>query len=173
MNLVALADETLKTFGEYPFLIFDDRTYTNKQIIQDATRLAGSLRKLGVKKGDNVVVMLPNCPEVIISYQGILRCGGVIVPLIPLMNEKELTHILANCEAVVMITIRDIFLKNEPMLRNNKPLKNIILLDIDVPSGTLSFSQLINERPAAISLPAIGEEDLAVILYTAGTTSSP
>jgi long-chain acyl-CoA synthetase len=173
MNLVTLADETLQTFGEYPFLIFDDRTYTNKQIIQDATRLAGSLRKLGVKKGDNVVVMLPNCPEVIISYQGILRCGGVIVPLIPLMNEKELTHILANCEAVVMITIRDIFLKNETMLRNNKPLKNIILLDIDASSGTLSFSQLINEQPAAISLPAISEGDLAVILYTAGTTSSP
>lgn len=173
MNLVALADETLKTFGEYPFLIFDDRTYTNKQIIQDATRLAGSLRKLGVKKGDNVVVMLPNCPEVIISYQGILRCGGVIVPLIPLMNEKELTHILANCEAVVMITIRDIFLKNENMLRNNKTLKNIILLDIDPLEGTLSFSQLYHEQTAAISPPAIGEEDLAVILYTAGTTSSP
>jgi long-chain acyl-CoA synthetase len=173
MNLVALADETLKTFGEYPFLIFDDRTYTNKQIIHDATWLAGSLRQLGVKKGDNVVVMLPNCPEVIISYQGILRCGGVIVPLIPLMNEKELTHILANCEAVAMITIRDIFLKNENMLRNNKTLKNIILLDIDPPEGTLSFSQLYHEQKAAISLPAIDEEDLAVILYTAGTTSSP
>ena len=63
MNLAALADETLKTFGEYPFLIFDDRTYTNKQIIQQATWLAGSLRKLGVKKGDNVVVRLTAFPK--------------------------------------------------------------------------------------------------------------
>jgi long-chain acyl-CoA synthetase len=173
MNLVALADETLQIFGEYPFLIFDNRTYTNREIIQEATRLAGSLQKLGVKQGDHVVVMLPNCPEVIISYQGILRSGGVIVPLIPLINEKELTHILANCEAVAMITSRDIFLKNENMLRNNKTLRNIILLDDDVPSGTLSISKLVNEPPTAIALPAIGEDDLAVILYTAGTTSTP
>ncbi len=173
MNLVTLADETLQTFGEYPFLIFDDRTYTNKQIIREATRLAGSLRKLGLKKGDKAVVMLPNCPEVIISYQGILRSGGIIVPLIPLMNEKELTHILANCEAVAMITSRDIFLKNENMLLSNKILRNIILLDDNAPPGTFSFSQLLHEPPPAIALPVISEEDLAVILYTAGTTSTP
>jgi long-chain acyl-CoA synthetase len=173
MNLVALANETIKTFGEYPFLIFDDKTFTNKQIIQDATKLACSLKKLGVKKGDNVVVMLPNCPEVIISYQGILRCAGVIVPLIGLMAEKELTHILTNCEAVAMITSRDIFLKNESLLRSNNTLKNIILLDDAAPKGTISFSQLIKDQPDKALLPTIGEEDLAVILYTAGTTSTP
>lgn len=59
MNLVELADETIKTFGEYPFLIFDDRVYTNKQIIREANCLAASLRRQGVKKGDNVIVMLP------------------------------------------------------------------------------------------------------------------
>jgi long-chain acyl-CoA synthetase len=156
MNLVALADETIKSFGEYPFLIFDDKTFTNKQIIQDATKLACSLIKLGVKKGDNVVVMLPNCPEVIISYQGILRCGGVIVPLMPLMAQKELTHILDNCEAVAMITISDIFLKSESMLLSNKTLKNIILLDDAAPQGTMSFSQIIKDQPDKVSLPAIG-----------------
>jgi long-chain acyl-CoA synthetase len=173
MNLVALADETLTTFGEYPFLIFDDRAYTNRQIIGDASRLACSLQEIGVKKGDNVVVMLPNCPEVIISYQGILRCGAVIVPLIPLLKEKELTQILANCKAAAMITGGDIFFKNENILKNSKTLKSIIVLDKDIPPDTLSFSGLIQHEPAAISLPAIGEEDLAVILYTAGTTSSP
>ena len=80
MNLVALADENLKSFGEYPFLIFEDATFTNRQMIHDANALADGLKNLGVKKGDNVVVMLPNCPEVLISYQGILRCGAVIVP---------------------------------------------------------------------------------------------
>ncbi|MHB8138780.1 MAG: AMP-binding protein [Smithellaceae bacterium] len=88
MHLVDLADETIKTFGEYPFLIFDDRVYINKQIIRKADCLTASLRGQGVKKGDNVIVMLPNYPEVIISYQRILRSGCVIVPLIPLMNGK-------------------------------------------------------------------------------------
>ena len=126
-----------------------------------------------MNKGDNVVVMLPNCPEVLISYQGILRCGAVIVPLIPLMNEKELAHILGNCEATAMITTRDIFQKNEPMLRTINPLKNIILVDDNTPAGTFPFWSLIRDHSETPDLPAIGEEDLAVILYTAGTTSTP
>ena len=106
MNLVTLADENLQMFGEYPFIIFQDVTFTNRQMIHHANGLANGLKNLGVRKGDNVVVMLPNCPEVLISYQGILRCGAVIVPLIPLMNENELADILGNCEATVMITTR-------------------------------------------------------------------
>ena len=113
MNFVTLADENLKSFGEYPFLIFEDVIFTNRQMINDTNGIANGLKKLGVNKGDKVVVMLPNCPEVLISYQGILRCGAVIVPIIPLMNERELSHILGNCEAVAMITTRDIFQKNE------------------------------------------------------------
>jgi long-chain acyl-CoA synthetase len=116
MNLVTLADENLKSFGEYPFLIFEDVIFTNRQMINDTSGMANGLKKLGVNKGDKVVVMLPNCPEVLISYQGILRCGAVIVPIIPLMNERELSHILGNCEAVAMITTRDIFQKAEEIL---------------------------------------------------------
>lgn len=173
MNLVTLADENLRNFGEYPFIIFEDATFTNRQMINQASRLADGLKSLGVKKGDNVVVMLPNCPEVLISYQGILRCGAVIVPLIPLVNERELIHILGNCEATAMITTGDIFQKNKTMLRTIKLLKNIILMDNDSSAGTFPFWSLIRDHSETPDLPAIGEEDLAVILYTAGTTSTP
>jgi long-chain acyl-CoA synthetase len=173
MNLVTLADENLQRFGEYPFIIFEDATFTNRQMIDHANGMADGLKKLGVNKGDNVVVMLPNCPEVLISYQGILRCGAVIVPLIPLLNETELAHILANCEATAMITTHDIFLKNAPMLRTINPLKNIILVDNNTPEGTFLFWSLIKDHSETPALPAIAEEDLAVILYTAGTTSTP
>jgi long-chain acyl-CoA synthetase len=173
MNLVALADENLRRFGEYPFIIFEDVTFTNKHMLQYADSLADGLKKLGVKKGDKVVVMLPNCPEVLISYQGILRCSAVIVPLIPLMNERELSHILGNCEAVAMITNSGIFQKNESMLRSIKSLKHMVLVDDDVAAGTIPFRSLIGEHAATSDIPDIGEGDLAVILYTAGTTSTP
>lgn len=180
MNLVALADENLKSFNEYPFLIFDDQIFTNQQIIREAQNLAGSLTKLGVKKGDHVLVMLPNCPQVIISYQGILRCGAVIVPLIPLTTPQELTHIFNNCGAVAMITISDIAQKNEAILRTIETLQHIIIRDGHDPTASpaksgkaISFSQLINDHPEKQVVPAIAEDDLAVILYTAGTTSTP
>jgi long-chain acyl-CoA synthetase len=173
MNLVTLADENLRNFGEYPFIVFEDATFTNRQMIIQAGGLADGLRSLGIKQGDNVAVMLPNCPEVLISYQGILRCGAVIVPLIPLMNEEELTHILGNSEATALITTCDIFQKNESLLRTIKPLKNIILVDDHTPAGTLPFWSLIRDHSGTPDLTAIGEDDLAVILYTAGTTSTP
>ena len=173
MNLVALADENLRKFGEYPFIIFEDVTFTNKQMLQYANSLACGLKNLGVKDGGKVVVMLPNCPEVLISYQGILRCGAIIVPLIPLMNERELSHILDNCEAVAMITNSGIYQKSEPMLRSIKSLTHMILVDDNIPAGTIPFRSLIGEHTETSDIPAIGEENLAVILYTAGTTSTP
>jgi long-chain acyl-CoA synthetase len=72
-----------------------------------------------------------------------------------------------------MITTCDIFQKNESMLQTIKPLKNIILMDNDTPAGTFPFWSLIGDHSETLDLPAIGEEDLAVILYTAGTTSTP
>jgi long-chain acyl-CoA synthetase len=173
MNLITLADENLKSFGEYPFLIFENKTFTNRQMLQYANSLANGLEDLGIKKGDTVVVMLPNCPEVLIGYQGILRRGAVIVPLIPLMNGREVAHILGNCEAAAMITTRDIFLKNEPIFRTMERLKYIIIVDRGAPAGTISFRSLIDDNPEASSPSPVGEEDLAVILYTAGTTSTP
>ena len=72
-----------------------------------------------------------------------------------------------------MITTHDIFLKNAPMLRTINPLKKIILVDNNAPEGTFLFWSLIRDHSETPALPAIAEEDLAVILYTAGTTSTP
>jgi long-chain acyl-CoA synthetase len=173
MNLIALADENLKIFGEYPFIIYEDTTFTNKQMLHYADSLANGLNTFDVKKGNKVVVMMPNCPEVLISYQGILRCGAVIVPLIPLMNERELTHILANCEAVAMITTSDIYRKNESMLWTISSLKHIILTDGNIPERTMNFWSLTRDCTEEPNVQGIEEGDLAVILYTAGTTSTP
>jgi long-chain acyl-CoA synthetase len=178
MNLVALADENLRLFGEYPYLIFEDSAFTNRQMLHDANALSNGLMGLGIKAGDKAVVMLPNCPEVLVSYQGILRCGAVIVPVISMMTEQELKHILVDCEAVAIITSRDIFQKYEPMLKSIETLKRMIILDDHgddrtVPDGPLAYRSLLGDRSQSPALPDIREEDLAVILYTAGTTSTP
>lgn len=61
MNLVALADENLHVFGEYPFLIFENKTFTNKQLLHYANRLAKGLRNLNVRKGDNASYLTIPC----------------------------------------------------------------------------------------------------------------
>jgi long-chain acyl-CoA synthetase len=173
MNLVALANENLKSFGEYSCLIFEDSAFTNKQMLYAANSLSQGLKANGIKAGDKAAVMLPNCPEVLVSYQGILRSGAIIVPVISLLTEKELSHILINCEAVAIIICRDIFLKNEAMLKSITTLKRIIIVDSDAPKGTISYRSLLGNNSEEPAHQAIKDDDLAVILYTAGTTSTP
>lgn len=173
MNLVELANQHYKTFGEQVSVVFEDREYTNLQMLRFADRLANGLIGLGLKPGDKVMVMLLNCPEVLISYQAILRAGGVIVPVIVLLGEREVTHILKNSESVVLITSKDLLNK---MAKDGPPietLKHILVIEEEEIPGTVNFWKLIRENAENPVDMDIEEYDLAVILYTSGITGEP
>src|SRR6266576_3846051 len=92
-NLQYLYDLSIyncQKYGPFKSLIYEDAEevceYTNVEIAREATQLAVGLRRLGIEKGDRVIVMMLNCPEVVISYQAISRAGGVIIPILPLLK---------------------------------------------------------------------------------------
>ncbi len=173
MNLVTLAEENFDRFGEYPYLVFEGEVFTNARIRRDANRLASGLQKMGLGRGDRVALLLPNGPEVIIGYQGILRCGAVIVPVIPSVGGTELGHILNDCEAAAVITSPEILsIQKDPFL-SAKALKHCILTGSEPPPGTIPFQSLLEGGTGDAGNPDIPERDLAVILYTAGTTWRP
>jgi long-chain acyl-CoA synthetase len=173
MSLTRLADESLDKYGEYVALAFEGRRYTNLEQARAAARLAHALRRLGVGPGDRVLVMLPNCPEVIQSYGAILRCGGVIVPVIFLLGEREVAHIVADSEAKVVITSADLLGKVEAQIGVLPTLHHVLLVD---GGGDGTTRSLAAESAGELdTFPAVdrGSDDLAVILYTSGTTGLP
>src|SRR5437764_4835419 len=97
-------------FGPYTQMIYEDlqnklmRQYTNIEVAREATQLAAGLRAMGIEKGDRVIVMMPNCPEVVISYQAIARAGAVIIPVLPLLKGTEVRYIAENSGAKAIIT---------------------------------------------------------------------
>src|ERR1700736_325145 len=129
MSLTRLADESLDKHGEYAALAFEGRRYTNLEQARASAQLAHALRRLGVGPGDRVVVMLPNCPEVIQSYGAILRCGGVIVPVIFLLGDREVAHIVADSEAKVVITAADMLWKVAGQIGVLPTLEHVLLVD--------------------------------------------
>lgn len=173
MNLVELAENNHKKFGEYRSLIFEDKEYTNIEMLVYSRKISNGLKRLGIGSGDNVVVMLHNCPEVLISYQGILRTGSIVVPVISMLNEKELTHILKNSKAVAIITSRDFMPKVEFARKGIETLRHVIIIEEDHVPGTLNFWDLLNESSDEPISITIKDNDLAVIIYTAGTTGTP
>jgi long-chain acyl-CoA synthetase len=82
MNLARLAEDGVQRYGEYVSLVFDGFEWTNVAQQRAANRFAHALRRLGVGPGDRVLVLLPNCPEVLQAYAGILKVGAVIVPVV-------------------------------------------------------------------------------------------
>ncbi len=82
---------------------------TYRQLLDAAYRFAGALSGLGVRKGDRVAVMLPNCPQAMIAYYGTLMIGGIVVMTNPLYMPRELEHQLNDAGAATIVTLDLLF----------------------------------------------------------------
>src|SRR2546421_11059775 len=124
-------------YGEFTALIYEDlqqqevREYTNIQIAREATQLAAGLRALGIQKGDRVIVMMLNCPEVIISYQAIARAGAIIIPVLPLLKGPEVRYIAENSAAKAVITDNNLLPLLRSVLADVPTMKHIISTGIE------------------------------------------
>ena len=172
MSLALLSDDNIQRFGEYEALAFEGRRITNMDQHRAASRIAHALVRLGVQPGDRVVVMLPNCPQVMQSYGGILRVGAVIVPVIFLLGEAEVAHIVADSEARVVITSSDMVGKIEKQIGVLPNLRHVLLVG-GGQSGLRSFEEETDGESDRFEAVPRGDGDLAVILYTSGTTGTP
>ena len=170
MNLAHLGEENLEKYGEYVALVFEGKEHTNREQHRAANRLANALRGLGVGVGDRVVVMLPNCPEVPQGYAAIFKLGGVIVPVIFLLGPEEVRHILLDSEAKVVITSTDMLWKVEPLIGALPTLRHVVLVDGGEGGKTLSLADLVKGQPDTWAIAERADSDMAVILYTSGTT---
>jgi long-chain acyl-CoA synthetase len=165
MNLARLGDENVERFGEYVSLAFEGREWTNVEQQAMAHRFAHALRRLGLGPGDRAVVLLPNCPEVLQAYRAILALGGVVVPVVFLLTAEEVRHILADSEAKVVVTAPEFLGKLDGW-------PGPIVL-VGGGAGGLAWDDLVAGQPDRITMVDRDDDDLAVILYTAGTTGRP
>jgi long-chain acyl-CoA synthetase len=165
MNLARLGEESVRTYGEYVSLTFDGREWTNVEQQRAANRVAHALVRLGLGPGDRAVVLLPNCPEVLQAYAAILKLGGVIVPVVFLLGPEEVRHILADSEARVVITAA-------PFLDRIEGWTGPVVL-VGGGDGGLAWDELVAGHPDDSATVERADTDLAVILYTAGTTGRP
>lgn len=190
--LYDLARYNCLTREEYTSLIYEDgtttRSYTNLQIAREATKLAAGLQKLGIQKGDRVIVTTLNCPEVVVAYQAISRAGGVIIPAMPLLKAPEIHYIAANSQAKAIIASPILFPLLQEALRDVPSIQHLIGTDFGLATlpgieGTFQvhkYSEVVSMGADLADkyledLPGISltPDDPAVIIYTSGTTGNP
>ena len=190
--LYHLLDEAAARHPERPCANFFGKQLSYRQIKELSDRFAASAHNLGIQKGDRVVVLLPNSPQFLIAYYGLLKAGAVIVPLNPLCAERELIFHFGDSGAETAITI-PLFMKKVAALQGKTPLKRIVysrLADflpfpLNLAQGFLEwrlmrgldgstlvdFKTLLEQAPFADWRPEPAEPDeMAVLIYSGGTT---
>ena len=184
--LHAFLENTARKYPDRTAAIFYSNRVSYGRLWDGSLRLAGALRRLGLEKGDRVAMLLPNVPQFIVAYNGILAAGGVTVPINPLNPVEEIAREITETESETLIVL-DRLLDKVP----EETPKNLIVAEAAayVPwhlrilsrlrggrrrsEGSLSFEELL-KGPRLDELPLIDpREDLAAILYTSGTTGPP
>lgn len=172
MKLKDLLDSNIDQYGEYPFLFYKKKEYTNVMTKEFAVRFANGLHQLGIEQGDRIVVCMPNCPEVIFAYQGITRTGAIIVPVMFTLHAKEIHYIALNSGAKAVITSSAIRAKVEEALENLPVKPLVILVDEAADASALNFYDIMSSGTKELDV-GVEPVSAAVILYTSGTTGNP
>ncbi|MFC4259754.1 class I adenylate-forming enzyme family protein [Marinobacter lacisalsi] len=180
MILTDLPEQSLERFGEYPMLYAGEREVTNLELQDSANRLANGLRDLGVQPGNRVVVCMPNCPEVFIAYQGILRAEAIVLPVMFVLHPREIGYILQASGASAIITSQALLPAMEQATSGMETPPKLVVAGIaqnqPSPNAGIPCHSLCSLMAAAdreIQEPELKEDDIAVILFTSGTTGQP
>ena len=190
-----------RRFGERVALDFFGAETTYAGLADQVLRAAEALRRVGVRAGDRVALVLPNCPQHVVAFYAALRLGAVVVEHNPLYTASELEHQLADCGATVVVC----WDKTAPVievLRGMTSVQVILAVDLSsalpwrkrlalrlpvskartarsamtgpVPPGVLRWEEFSTVTgPLDVAHPKPHPEDAALLQYTGGTTGTP
>lgn len=195
--LFAYLQEAAKEQPDKIALHFMGKELSYQVVYESALKLANELRNLGLQKGDRVAIMLPNTPQSVISYYGVLLAGGTVVQTNPLYTERELEHQLKDADVKMIICV-DLVHPRVMKVKGNTSLEHIIVtsikdylpfpknllyplvqkrdypdlkLDIQYNETMHRFTDLIKRGAAnEIPLDIDPKKDVALLQYTGGTT---
>jgi long-chain acyl-CoA synthetase len=164
---VNLADILTRSAGSAPHqaaVSLGDRTLTYADLELASSRIAGLLAEKAIRPGDRVGIMLPNVPEFAAIYYGVLRAGGAVVPMNPLLKTREVEYYLADSGAKLIFAWQD--MTGEAI----EGAARAGVAHVGVDSALLAG---LDYQAAITQVEVRDPHDTAVILYTSGTTGKP
>ena len=120
-----------------------------------------------------MIIQMPNCPEVLQSFGAVYAIGAIVVPINFLVGDEETAYIYQDTGAETIISSMVFYDKIQACRKGAPAIKNIILIDEEVPEGTLSFHKLLRDNSDQLELVDAGDDEVAALIYTSGTTGKP
>lgn len=197
----ALLRKTAKEHGDRPAIRFYGKVLTYRDVDAATDRFAAGLRRIGVRRGDRVALLLPNTPHYIIAFFAVLRAGGIVVQTNPIYTPRELEALWNDAGVETVVTL-DLFWPNLSKAKSSTRVKRVVIGDaadfLKTPLRQLypikkkkdlkkaGHWPLVIPRESWIhrfadlaATPAEGPEtppdpdEVAVLQYTGGTTGTP
>jgi long-chain acyl-CoA synthetase len=165
LNLASIITASANRAPETAAVRLGEAELTYAELDERSARLATLLRERGLQQGDRVGVMLPNVLEFPVSYYGVLRAGGTVVPMNVLLKRREIAFYLEDSGAKLLLAWHGFCEEARPGAADAGTEL------IEVEPG--SFAELLAGCEPGGELAETSEEDTAVILYTSGTTGKP
>ncbi len=183
MTLISMFDQSVQQFGDKPALshkpkggTYQDITYTEFGNSVDA--FSKGLNALGIEKEDRIAILSENRPEWAISDFGILKVGGINVPMFSTLTPAQIGYILNDSGAkIICVSTKNQLDKVIDIRDGVETLEQIILYDSseeELPEGVIEFNEVCERGKELDELNIdVSEEDIATIIYTSGTTGNP
>ncbi|MBT4511793.1 MAG: AMP-binding protein, partial [Chloroflexi bacterium] len=172
MNTTEFMMITSAICPDRPCVIFEGKRYSFGEVADRVNRLANALQGMGVQKGDPIAVLQVNCNQFVEIYFASAKVGAIFVPLNFRAKDHELTHMLNNSESKVLFSgDRYIDMVNS-MKADLISTPQLVSLDSKV-EGMANYDELLaNSSPDEV-FTDIGDDDVPILMYTAGTTGLP
>jgi long-chain acyl-CoA synthetase len=166
MNIYSWLKDNAQKRPEKVCLKYKDTQMTFQELYRLTDSLGSALRKAGIGRGDHVTIVLPNIPEFVISYMGIIGIGAVVTPVNPAFTSRELEHILkdSDSKAIILETKRS---STYTAIQDQCPQ------DVVITTGEEgNFSQWVSEEGEGI-IEDMAKDDVAAMIYSSGLTGYP
>ncbi|WP_049971075.1 long-chain-fatty-acid--CoA ligase [Haladaptatus cibarius] len=169
VNLAASVANTVSDHPDEPAIVTDDQTLTYEELWAQISGFAGGLAERGIGEDDRVAIYLPNVPQFVVTFHGTLMAGGVVVPMNPQYRSREISHLLADSGAEVVVTLPDLVPFVEEV-QDETAVEHVVTLG-ETDGDDIFFGDFLAESDGEIADRA--DDDLAVQPYTSGTTGTP
>lgn len=163
--------------GERAAVLFEDQRITYAQLLGQANKFGNALRQLGIAEGDRVLLRAPSIPPALVANFAILKLGGVFTPISPLFSRAEIAHVANDAEAVAIVVHAALLSELEAARPDLKTVRHIIVIggepaDLKA-KGYQLYGELLQSGGATLAPVRRAREDVAILLYTSGTTGAP
>ena len=172
MNTTELLMITSAICPDRPAVIFEGKKYSFSELSERANRLANALLSLGIEKGERVAILQVNCNQYVEAYYAVAKIGAIFVPLNFRAKRDELVHMLNHSESSILF-VGQRYLEMVNDMRSELPLiKHYISID-SKQEGMLYYEDLMASASDEEVFTDIADDDITMLMYTAGTTGLP